>query len=138
MTSLPSRGGRPLASALPLTPVLATVLALAAVLVAGAAAAQPGDAGRGATLYQRCSGCHTIDDNDIGPKHRGVVGRKAGSLSDYAYSGQLKASGIVWTPETLDKWLTNPQALVPGAKMFFSVQAPQDRADIIAYLGTQK
>lgn len=97
-----------------------------------------GDAATGARLYQSCMGCHSLDESDVGPRHRGVVGRKAGTVPDYAYSAALRKSGLVWTPANLDKWLTNPQKLVPGAKMFFSVAKPQDRADIIAYLAQQK
>jgi len=97
-----------------------------------------GDAARGKVLYQNCTSCHSIDENDVGPKHRGVVGRKAGTVSDYAYSPALKASGIVWDTNTLDRWLTNPSALVPGTKMFFLLKEPQDRADIIAYLAELK
>lgn len=97
-----------------------------------------GDAEHGKTLYAGCQGCHSLDDNDVGPKHRGVVGRKAGTVPAYAYSPALKASGIVWSPASLDRWLTNPQALVPGAKMFFSIADAKTRADIIAYLATQK
>ena len=98
----------------------------------------PGDAARGKDLYQACSGCHSIEENDIGPKHRGVVGRPAGSVPDYAYSPALKASGLVWSADTLDRWLTNPQALVPGTKMYFSMADPQKRADLIAYLAQLK
>jgi len=121
----------------------AGLLTLAAALPALAAepvvAAMPaGDATRGQALYQACMGCHSLDDNDVGPKHRGVVGRKAGTVPGYAYSNALKASGIVWDPASLDRWLTNPQVLVPGAKMFFSIPDPQKRADIISYLTTQK
>ncbi len=97
-----------------------------------------GDAVHGGQLYQGCMGCHSLDENDVGPKHRGVVGRPAASVPGYAYSKALKASGITWTPVMLDKWLTNPQALVPGAKMYFSIAKPQDRVDIIAYLAKQK
>jgi cytochrome c len=97
-----------------------------------------GDATRGKALYQACSGCHSLDDNDIGPKHRGVVGRQAGTVADYAYSPALKASGLTWDPANLDRWLTNPQALVPGTKMYFLLANPQSRADIIAYLVQQK
>ena len=97
-----------------------------------------GDPQRGKTLYGGCQGCHSLDDNDVGPRHRGVVGRKAGSVPDYAYSSALKASGIVWDKASLDRWLTNPQKLVPGAKMFFSIPDAQVRADIIAYLSSQK
>jgi len=97
-----------------------------------------GDAQRGKVLYQNCTSCHSIDENDIGPKHRGVVGRMAGTAPDYAYSSALKASGILWDTENLDRWLTNPSALVPGTKMFFFLKEAQDRADIIAYLAELK
>jgi cytochrome c len=113
-----------------------TVRLVAAMLVAmwcGAVQAA-GDAARGAVLYQGCEDCHSIDKNDVGPLHRGVVGRKAGSVPDYDYSPALKNSNIVWTEDNLDKWLTNPQGLVPGTKMFFQVNGAKDRADLIAFL----
>jgi cytochrome c len=97
-----------------------------------------GDPERGRALYANCTSCHSIDENDIGPRHRGVVGRKAGTAPDYAYSAALKASGIVWDKGALDRWLTNPSAMVPGTKMFFLVPDPQARADIIAYLAELK
>ena len=93
-----------------------------------------GDSARGETLYQVCTDCHSLDKNDVGPRHRGVIGRKAASLPDYDYSDALKSANIVWNEETLDKWLTDPQAVAPGAKMFFHLDNPQDRADVIAYL----
>ncbi len=105
-----------------------------AAIVSPSARADSGDPNRGKTLYQGCNACHSIDDNDIGPRHRGVVGRKAGSIADYNYSPALKASGLTWDPATLDRWLTNPSNLVPGTKMYFKLDSPQDRADIIAYL----
>ncbi|MGJ3647880.1 c-type cytochrome [Sphingomonas sp. GlSt437] len=109
--------------------------------MASAPAASPaplvGDPGQGRAFYQACTGCHSLDENDVGPKHRGVVGRRAGIVPGYAYSAALKNSGLVWTPANLDRWLTNPQKLVPGAKMYFSVANPQQRADIIAYLAQQ-
>jgi cytochrome c len=61
--------------------------------------------------------------------------RKAGELPDFRYSPALKRSGIVWTPETLDAFLTNPQALVPGNRMPYAGMADTgNRADLIAYL----
>jgi cytochrome c len=93
-----------------------------------------GDATHGKALYQGCQACHSIDDNDLGPRHRGVVGRRAGSVEDYSYSTALKNSGLTWDEATLDRWLTNPSALVPGTKMFFKIDDPRARADIIAYL----
>jgi len=115
----------------------------AAILLAGAvsllaravwAGGLPGDPNRGETLYEACQDCHSLDKNDVGPRHRGVFGRKAASLPDYDYSDALKSANIVWNEETLDKWLTDPQAVAPGAKMFFHLDNPQDRADVIAYL----
>jgi len=88
----------------------------------------------GEMLYEGCQDCHSLDKNDVGPRHRGVFGRKAGTVPDYDYSDGLRNSGIVWDEVTLDKWLTNPQAFVPGAKMFYHLANPQDRADVIAYL----
>jgi len=115
--------------------MIRTLVVLAAALAAGSARAQPaGDPDRGEAIYQACTDCHSLDQNDVGPRHRGVYGRKAGSLPDYPYSDGLKSAKIVWTEETLDKWLTDPQALVPGAKMFFHLDGAQDRADVIAYL----
>ncbi len=129
---------RPLRSAP--SPVLLLAAALACIWCSLPLQADPaaGDAARGKTLYQACSGCHSIDENDVGPKHRGVYGRAAGSVPDYGYSPALKASGLTWDAATLDRWLTSPQALVPGARMFFSLPDPQARADIIAYLAQLK
>jgi cytochrome c len=93
-----------------------------------------GDAAHGATIYHDCMICHSLDKNGIGPRHRDVLGRKAGSVPDYNYSAALRASNIVWDETTLEQWLTNPQALIPGTKMMFSVSDAQDRADVIAFL----
>jgi cytochrome c len=122
--------------------VTVSLLALALIAMTSAAvyavpsddAARSGDPVHGKLLYQVCMGCHSIDEDDVGPRHRGVVGRVAGSIPGYAYSPALKDSHIVWDPANLDRWLTNPQGLVPGAKMFFAMPNPQDRADVIAYL----
>lgn len=94
-----------------------------------------GDALRGKTLYKNtCMSCHSLDYNGIGPAHKDLFGRKAGSLPDYAYSAALQSSTIVWTEATLDKWLKNPAKLIPGEKMGFMVTSAKDRADLIAYL----
>src|ERR1700742_2573306 len=78
-----------------------------------------GDPDRGEKVCEGCQDCHSLDKNDVGPRHRGVFGRKAGSLADYNYSPALKAARFVWDEKTLNKWLANPQLLVPGAKMFY-------------------
>ena len=98
-----------------------------------------GDAKTGATLYQQhCTACHAIDSNKIGPAHRGVVGRKVGGLPGYKYSAELAASRLRWTPQTLNKWLSDPEELVSGQRMGFSIESEQERADLIAYLATLK
>lgn len=98
-----------------------------------------GDAQKGAALYQQhCTACHTIDSNKIGPAHRGVMGRRVGSLPGYKYSAELAASRLRWTPQTLNKWLEDPEDLVKGQRMGFQIDSEQDRADLIAYLATLK
>jgi cytochrome c len=104
-------------------------------LLAVASNAAGGDAERGRSLYQsRCTACHSIEYNGVGPAHQGVYGRKAGSAPDYAYSEALKRSDVVWNDGTLNKWLTNPEKFIPGQKMGFSVPNAKERADLIAYL----
>jgi cytochrome c len=118
----------------------AAAIAAAAAVAAAAASAETapgpgsGDVTHGKQIYQVCMGCHSVDEDDVGPRHRGVIGRVAGTVPGYAYSPALKSSHIVWNRDTLDRWLTNPQALVPGAKMFFAMPSAGDRADVIAYL----
>ena len=116
---------------------VATILLAGVVSVIARAAWSAGPAGdpdRGETVYEACQDCHSLDKNDVGPRHRGVFGRKAASLPDYDYSDALKSANITWNEETLDKWLTDPQAVAPGARMVFHLENAQDRADVIAYL----
>jgi len=129
--------GHPPAMALALAAAV-VVLAAAAVYATAAPDTPAGDPAHGKTVYQVCMGCHSLDEDDVGPRHRGVVGRVAGTVPGYAYSPALKNSHIVWDRDSLDRWLTNPQALVPGAKMFFAMPSAQDRADVIAYLAEQR
>ena len=97
----------------------------------------PGDAQKGAALYQQhCTACHSVDSNKIGPAHRGVMGRRVGSLPGYKYSDELAASRLRWTPQTLNTWLTDPEDLVKGQRMGFQIDSEQERADLIAYLAT--
>ena len=115
------------------------LLTAVALCAAAAPAALAADAAHGEEIYNsRCIACHSPDANRVGPKHRGVVGRTAGTLPDFNYSKAVKSSGVVWSEETLDKWLTNPQAFIPGQRMNFKVTDPADRADLIAYLKTLK
>ena len=115
---------------------VASAMAIAVLLALGHSAPSfaAGDPDHGATVYRQCMICHSLDKSGIGPSHRDVFGRRAGSVPDYSYSAALKGSNIVWNETTLDHWLTNPQALVPGTKMMFSVGDAKDRADVIAFL----
>ena len=99
----------------------------------------PGNPLRGESLYQtHCIACHSIDSNRTGPAHRGVMGRRVGSLQGYKYSAELAASRLRWTPQTLNKWLTDPEELVSGQRMGVSIEDAQERGDLIAYLATLK
>jgi cytochrome c len=119
--------------------ILSLIVAGAALVQwSNARAAMLGDSERGHQIYDnQCSACHSLDANRVGPAHRGVYGRKAGSAPGYAYSDGVRASRIVWTEVTLDRWLTNPQATIAGARMGFRLADPQQRADVIAYLKQQ-
>jgi cytochrome c len=111
----------------------AALLAGIAALVAGTVSA--GDAARGKTLYEsRCIACHSLDANRVGPRHRGVYGRRAGAIADYDYSAALKGAKIVWTDEALERWLADPERVAPGQKMGYSIGERVDRDDVIAYL----
>lgn len=120
---------------------LGTVLALsftAATLPLHAARAADANAGR-TVFIQRCAICHSDDkgENKIGPSLYGVVGRKAGSVPGYHYSAANEKSDLVWSPEELDKYLTNPRHVVPGTKMSFpGLPDPATRANVIAFLAT--
>ena len=97
-----------------------------------------GDAARGVKVFQACAACHSIAPGVqmTGPSLANVWGRKAGALSGFPrYSEPLKHANIVWNETTLDRWLTNPEALVPGTTMTFpGIPDRQARQDVIAYL----
>ena len=93
------------------------------------------DPRRGQELFaERCAACHALDRNKAGPMLDGVFGRKAGSVPGYSYSPALRASGLTWSADRLDKWLMGPRVLVPGARMPVSIIEATTRRDIIAYL----
>jgi cytochrome c len=110
-------------------------VAAAVALALGVPLAHAGDAARGAQLYEvRCGGCHSVDADRIGPRHAGLAGRKAGSIADFDYSPALRASPVVWTAATLDRWLADPEALIAGQRMGYRLDSAAERADIIAWL----
>lgn len=115
---------------------MTTVAAL--LVIASAAPGRAQDAAAGAKAFLVCRACHEIGPsakNAVGPVLNGVVGRKAGTFPGYQYSDANKSSGIVWTPEELDKYLTSPQTVVPHTKMLFpGLKDEQKRKDVIAFL----
>ena len=124
-----------------MTKLMSAGIAVLILTAAGAANAQ-GDAAHGKTLFdQRCSLCHSTDASDPseGPSLGGVVGRKAGSESHFSgYSKALQASGLTWTPENLNTFITAPGTMVPGTMMVISLPQQKDRDDVIAYLASTK
>ena len=100
-----------------------------------AAALAAGDPVAGEALYSRCLGCHALEYHRTGPKHCGLIGRRAGSLPGYDYSPAMKKSGLVWNEKTLERFLADPPKAVPGTTMTYAgVPHARERADLIAYL----
>jgi cytochrome c len=119
-----------------MTAAVRAAMALTMLLAAGAARAD-GDAARGEKKFGDCAACHKLEAgaNNVGPSLHGLFTRKAGEIADFRYSPAIKRSGIIWSPETLDKFITDPQSLVPGNRMpYAGMAAAADRADLIAYL----
>lgn len=84
--------------------------------------------------FAPCAACHNAAPDALGPDLTGVVGRTAGTVPGFRYSGPLKRSGLVWTPQTLRAWLIDPQATVPGNRMPYSGASPEDADRIVAWL----
>jgi cytochrome c len=107
-----------------------------------------GDAEKGKAAFAKCGICHQVGPGAktlVGPELNGIVGRKAASVADYSmYSAGMKklgADGWVWTEENIDKWISDPKAMIPDSPMalaFPGVPDAGERADIIAYLKTQQ
>lgn len=114
------------------------VAAIAGSLIWNSGQAAEGNSQRGAQVFRACMACHSLvpDRNMTGPSLAGLWERKAGSLKSFPrYSDALKSSDVVWNAKTLDKWLKNPQAFVPGNLMTFpGIPNDQQRTDLIAFL----
>jgi cytochrome c len=106
------------------------------VAVAGAAQAS-GDAERGEKRFEECASCHSIaaGEHGVGPTLQGIFDRQAASFEDFRYSPAMRKSGIVWTSETLDAFLADPQKVVPANRMAYAgLPDAAGRADLISYL----
>jgi cytochrome c len=117
----------PLALMMTATPVLADTFAEVKVSA-------------GKSLFDtECRRCHAVDASDpsYGPLLTGIVGRKAGSFEDYAYSEALAGSGIIWTPAALRAWMEDNDGFMPGTKMrHVGIEDPTVQTFILAYLET--
>jgi cytochrome c2 len=112
-------------------------LIAAALLAATGIAHADGDAARGEKRFEECGACHALEKGkeSVGPSLYGVFGRKAGEGGDFRYSPALKRSGITWDEHTIETFITDPQATVPGNRMpYAGIADAGARADLIAYL----
>lgn len=119
--------------------MVVAVLGIASATLSSPALSQgAGDPKRGEEAYARlCVGCHSIEQNRIGPMHRGVVGRRVGSVAGFKYSDALAQSKLTWDAALLERWLADPEATIKGQRMGFRVNSSETRADLIAYLAAQ-
>jgi nitrite reductase (NO-forming) len=103
------------------------------------AAGSPGDADAdaGRQVFKKCQACHSLEPGKtiLGPSLAGIVGRKAATDPNFSYSPALTQAPLTWDPATLDAYLTDPQAVVPGNRMPFpGLKTGRDRKDVIAFL----
>jgi cytochrome c len=119
-------------------PVCAWLLWLCALGAAGLPA-HAQEAGK--KVFEECSACHSPDPgvNGVGPTLFGIVGTRAGEVEGFRFSGPMKRSGVVWTPDMLDKYIADPQAVVPGTRMPYSGLADAAlRSELVKYLASLK
>jgi cytochrome c2 len=112
-------------------------MTLMTTLLAVVAARADGDPARGEARFQECAACHRLEAgaNEVGPSLHGVFMRKAGEPADFRYSPAMRRSGIAWTPETIEQYIADPQAMIPANRMpYAGMASASDRADLIAYL----
>ena len=115
--------------------------AFAQATAPAAPAALTGNAEAGKAAFRKCASCHQVGPSargGFGPKLSGVIGRKAGSTTDYKYSAAMKNANIVWTEQNLASFLKAPSDFIPGNNMrFWGIGNGQQVADLLAYLRTQ-
>lgn len=114
------------------------ILAACALLPLASPVFAAGDPEKGAQRYRVCAGCHSLEPgrHSAGPSLAGIFGRKAGTVESFTrYSKALEQATIVWDETTLDAWISNPDALIPGNFMPFpGISDPNARADLVAFL----
>ncbi|MBL6665246.1 MAG: cytochrome c family protein [Rickettsiales bacterium] len=100
------------------------------------------DFDRGKKIFRKCASCHNIEKGlgaKVGPNLWGIVNRKKGSFAGFSYSKALLEKGGIWDVESINQFIQKPRGYIPGTKMAFGgLRKPQDRADVILYLKTQR
>jgi len=113
-------------------------IAMSLMALSAPSSAQTGDATRGERMYRACVACHSLEPNRdmTGPSLAEIWNRRSGSLPSFPrYSPALKSAGIIWTDDTLDEWIKDPQHFIPGNTMTFpGIKDARQRADLLAFL----
>jgi cytochrome c len=121
--------------------VFGLALSFSSINAASAQAPDEATMKLGQRVFLMCRSCHSTEADGrhkVGPNLHGVFGSKAGSKEGFKYSDAVKNSGITWSEETINEWLTKPKDFLPGNKMAFAgVPKPEDRKALIAYLKDQ-
>jgi cytochrome c len=122
---------------------LLLIASLAVVSMSSHYAVAAGDAKKGADVFaEECGDCHSVTPGKSkkGPPLFGVVGRKAGTIADFSgYSEGMKQSGITWTADKIEVYITQPRKVVPGGRMKYDgLDDATARANVIAYLSSLK
>jgi cytochrome c len=135
---IPFRACTPLKPPKPLKLLKSLILPLLALTLQAPHALAAGDPEKGRALFSRCASCHQVGPaahNGFGPQLNGILGRRAGSVENYAYSPAMKNATLVWSEKNLRTFLKSPGDTVPGNKMrFWGMGSDSQIADLLAYL----
>ena len=119
-------------------PLFLAISAVSVLLAAGTVNAA--DVAKGKRVFNKCKACHSLVMNKhrIGPSLHGLFGRAAGKAPKYRFSRAMKkagASGLIWSPETVAKYVTKPRAFIKGTKMAFAgIKKKRDMENLMAFL----
>lgn len=114
--------------------ILAILLSLA-LSPAHAGDSAPDAQARGAVIYERCAACHALQTDRTGPRHCGLIGRRAGSVPGFIYSPAMRKSRIIWTEANLDLFIKAPMTFIPGTAMGYDgIKNDAERHDLLAFL----
>lgn len=121
--------------------IVGIVIAAGVLLAGGSARAETAEEAAGRHVFSHCAACHSLDSakNSFGPSLYGVIGRKAGTVPRFDYSEAMTTAGIVWTEDTLRRWIADNETVVPGTRMrHVSIKDPAEQDYLIAFIKTLK